>query len=72
MTRKPTSQSVTDEPCRCGYLVRASEEPSIPFVFDDSEAADVDLIDYGPEGIGFSFREKLLGKPLGSKPSGTS
>jgi len=35
MTRKPTSQSVTDQPCGCGYLQRASEEPSIPIVFDE-------------------------------------
>ena len=174
MTRKPTSQSVTDKSCRCGYLVRASEEPSIPFVFDEemreyrithqspggaysivhhcpwcggvapeskrrsffaaitteeserlqrltsglttveeaiaalgqpdeddpqgttvktpgteteaprvktyrmltfrrlSETAEVDLIDYGAEGIGFSFRGKSLRKPTGSVRSGTS
>src|SRR6266568_3052946 len=35
MTRKPTTQSVTEEPCRCGYLMRASEEPTIPVVFDE-------------------------------------
>ncbi len=34
-----------------------------------SETAEVDLIDYGPEGLSFSFRGKFLGKPAGSMPS---
>jgi hypothetical protein len=31
---KPTSASVTTEPCRCGYLQRAADDPGSPVVFD--------------------------------------
>lgn len=34
MGRRPTTQSVTGVPCRCGYLQRQSEDPAIPIVFD--------------------------------------
>jgi hypothetical protein len=33
--RKPTHASVTDAPCKCGYLERASDEPMVPIVFDE-------------------------------------
>jgi hypothetical protein len=32
--RKPNSSSVTSVPCKCRFLERASEEPTIPIVFD--------------------------------------
>lgn len=35
MARRPTAHSVTDMPCRCGYLQRESEDPAIPIEFDE-------------------------------------
>jgi hypothetical protein len=35
MVRRPTAHSVTDVPCRCGYLQRESEEPATPILFDE-------------------------------------
>lgn len=31
---KPTFASVTEDPCKCGYLERAADDPNSPFVFD--------------------------------------
>src|SRR5205807_3785770 len=31
---KPTHASVTKEPCTCGYLVRAADDPTSPIVYD--------------------------------------
>jgi hypothetical protein len=33
--RKSASQSVAKPPCKCGFLLRAAEEPEIPIVFDE-------------------------------------
>jgi hypothetical protein len=35
MNQKPTRSSVTSEPCGCGYLQRACDEPTVPIVFDE-------------------------------------
>lgn len=34
MAEGPTFASVTDAPCKCGYLRRASDDPGQPIVFD--------------------------------------
>ena len=34
MAKGPTFASVTDRPCRCGYLRRAADDPRLPIVFD--------------------------------------
>ena len=31
---KPTHTSVTEEPCTCGYLERAADDPTLPIVYD--------------------------------------
>lgn len=31
---QPTFASLTDEPCRCGYLPRQADDPRSPIVFD--------------------------------------
>jgi hypothetical protein len=33
MAKRPTFASVTDRPCRCGYLRRAADDPVLPIVF---------------------------------------
>jgi hypothetical protein len=35
MRYKPTHASVTDEPCNCGYLQRAADDPDHPIIFDE-------------------------------------
>ena len=35
---KPTHASVTEEPCTCGYLQNAADDPSNPIVFDTQTA----------------------------------
>ena len=34
MPERPTFASVTDAPCRCGFLRRAADDPRLPIVFD--------------------------------------
>jgi hypothetical protein len=34
MAERPTFASVTDTPCRCGFLRRAADDPRLPIVFD--------------------------------------
>ena len=31
---KPTPKSVTEQPCTCGYLQRAADDPDSPIVYD--------------------------------------
>jgi hypothetical protein len=35
MAERPTSASVTDVSCSCGYLARAADDPDVPIVFDE-------------------------------------
>lgn len=35
MCSRPTSASVTDAVCKCGYLQRAADDPDVPVVFDE-------------------------------------
>lgn len=32
---KPNFSSVTDLPCKCGYLQRSSDDPDVPIAYDE-------------------------------------
>ncbi len=63
---KPTYASVTQKPCKCGYLQRAADDPSSPIVFDPElneynfEYPDPELNEYSfedPSPCGDGARE---------------
>ncbi|MFH1269086.1 MAG: hypothetical protein ABIK89_25445 [Planctomycetota bacterium] len=54
MSHKRTHASVTDEPCDCGYLQQAADDPDNPIVFDE-ETSEYQFTYHEPGHEGLSM-----------------
>ncbi len=73
--KKPTASSVTDQPCTCGSLQRAAEEPSNPIVFDatmnEYRLKHFDLEGTGQHGYGVIYHSVFCGGAAPRSQRGT-